>query len=92
MPVVSDFILISDEFQSSPAPIYVVIEGDMVSEEGRQASGRCSGCSSDERVTVVVSDLWSTLDASRGSNPSSSALMLSVDDGEEGPGRALVTG
>ena len=39
VPVVADFILISDEFQSSPAPIYVVVEGDVVSR-GRRLSER----------------------------------------------------
>ena len=90
VPVVSDFLLISEQFQSSPAPIYVVIEGDMVSEDGRQAVESVLGVlSGDDRVTVVVSDLWSTLDASRGSNPELSALMLSVDDGEEGSWSSL---
>ena len=90
VPVVSDFLLISEQFQSSPAPIYVVIEGGMVSEDGRQAVESVLGVlSGDDRVTVVVSDLWSTLDASRGSNPELSALMLSVDDGEEGSWSSL---
>ena len=90
VPVVSDFLLISEQFQSSPAPIYVVIEGDVVSEDGRQAVESVLGVlSADDRVTVVVSDLWSTLEASRGSNPELSALMLSVDDGEEGSWSSL---
>ena len=85
VPVVADFLLISEEFQNSPAPIYVVVEGDVVSEEGRQAiEGAIGVLMQDERVTVVISDLWSTLDSSRGSSPALSSLMLSVDGGEEG--------
>ena len=85
VPVVADFILISEEFQSSPAPIYVVVEGDVVSEEGRKAIQDVVGVlGQDERVTVVISDLWSTLDSTRGSNPELSSLMLSVENGEDG--------
>ena len=35
VPVVQDFFLIADEFQSSPAPLYIVINGDVISEDGR---------------------------------------------------------
>ena len=31
VPVVSDFILISEQFQSSPSPLYVVLDGDVIS-------------------------------------------------------------
>ena len=30
VPVVSDFILISEQFQSSPSPLYVVLDGDVI--------------------------------------------------------------
>mgnify|MGYP001235815699 CR=1 FL=1 len=90
VPVVADFILISDEFQNSPAPIYVVVEGDVVSEEGRQAITDVIGVlGEDERVTVVISDLWSTLDVTRGSNSDLSSLMLSIESGDEGSWSAL---
>ena len=90
VPVVADFILISDEFQNSPAPIYVVVEGDVVSEEGRQAIRDVIGVlDQDQRVTVVISDLWSTLDSSRGSNPELASLMLSVENEEEGAWSSL---
>ena len=85
VPVVADFILISDEFQSSPAPIYVVVEGDVVSEGGKEAVREVMGVlGQDERVTVVISDLWSTLDSTRGSDSELSSLMLSVESGEDG--------
>ena len=72
VPVVADFVLISDEFQSSPAPIYVVVEGDVVSEEGGRAIRDVIGVlGQDERVTVVISDLWSTLDSTRDPTPNS---------------------
>ena len=85
VPVVADFILISEEFQSSPAPIYVVVEGDVVSEGGKEAVREVIGVlGQDERVTVVISDLWSTLDSTRGSDSELSSLMLSVESGEDG--------
>ena len=85
VPVVADFILISEEFQSSPAPIYVVVEGDVVSEGGKEAVREVIGVlGQDERVTVVISDLWSTLDSTRGSDSELSSLMLSVESGQDG--------
>ena len=35
VPVVQDFLLIADEFQSSPSPLYAVLDGDVISQEGR---------------------------------------------------------
>ena len=85
VPVVADFLLISEEFQSSPSPIYVVVEGDVVSQEGWQAlESVVSVLGQDQRVTVVVSDLPSTLLSARGANPELSSLMSSVENGEEG--------
>ena len=85
VPVVADFLLISEEFQSSPSPIYVVVEGDVVSQEGWQALETVvSVLGQDQRVTVVVSDLPSTLLSARGANPELSSLMSSVENGEEG--------
>ena len=85
VPVVADFLLISEQFQSSPSPIYVVVEGDVVSQEGWQALETVvSVLGQDQRVTVVVSDLPSTLLSARGANPELSSLMSSVENGEEG--------
>ena len=92
VPVVADFILISDEFQNSPAPIYVVVEGDVVSEGGRQADSESSVLGQDQRVTVVISDLWSTLDSAGDPNPDLSSLMLSWKTARKGPGPASENG
>ena len=90
VPVVEDFLLISEEFQSSPSPIYVVVEGDIVSEEGWKAlDSVVSVLGQDQRVTVVVSDLPSTLLSARGANPDLSTLMTSVENGEEGSWSSL---
>ena len=37
VPVVQDFFTIADEFQSSPSPLYVVINGDIISSGGQVA-------------------------------------------------------
>ena len=35
VPVVQDFFVIADEFRSSPAPLYVVLDGDIITADGR---------------------------------------------------------
>ena len=45
--VVQDFLLISDEFGTSRSPLYVVLDGDVISEEGREEE-----CGTNNHVTT----------------------------------------
>ena len=60
VPVVADFILLSDEFAQSPAPIYVVVEGTVFSDEGRTAWNAALAVVEATDGTSSISGLWST--------------------------------
>ena len=54
VPVVADFLLISDVFQSSPSPLYVVLDGPVISEQGRiMVESAIEVLQGDNRVTPV---------------------------------------
>ena len=81
VPVVQDFLTLSDEFQSSPSPLYAVIEGDIISQEGKILY--------DEVVLKLVNNgeipgipvgIWSVLEESRTSNSELDSLMSDLND------------
>ena len=85
VPVVSDFILISEQFQSSPSPLYVVLDGDVISPEGREMVEKViQKLSEDDRVALVTSDLWSTLESERAYEPELDMKMDLIDSGSPG--------
>ena len=70
LEVVQDFLMIAEEFQSSPTPLYVVLEGDILSAEGVVAYNTAiDTLASTEGVTGVPTGLWNTLESERGQNP-----------------------
>ena len=80
VPVVQDFLTISDEFQSSPSPLYAVLEGDVISQEGRLLYDEVvSSLEQNSKVTGLPIGIWSVLEESRTSNPELDTLMLSLD-------------
>ena len=82
VPVVSDFILISEQFQSSPSPLYVVLDGDVISLEGREMVEKViQKLREDDRVALVTSDLWSTLESERAYEPELNMKMDLIDSG-----------
>ena len=69
LEVVQDFLMIADEFQSSPTPLYVVLEGNILSAEGVLAYNiAIETLSNTEGVTGVPTGLWDTLESERGKN------------------------
>ena len=75
--------MIAEQFQSSPTPLYVVLEGDVVSAEGLVAYERAiQTLSETEGVTGVPTGMWDTLEAERGQNPILDELMNGLDDAE----------
>ena len=83
VPVVQDFLTISDEFQSSPSPLYAVLEGEVISQEGRLLYDEVvSSLEQNSKVTGLPIGIWSVLEESRTSNPELDTLMLSLDDDE----------
>ena len=76
LEVVQDFLMIAEEFQSSPTPLYVVLDGDILSEQGIEAYNTAiATLSSTEGVTGVPTGLWDTLESERGRNPTLDGLL-----------------
>lgn len=84
LEVVQDFLMIAEEFQSSPTPLYVVLEGDILSEKGIEAYNTAiATLSSTDGVTGVPSGIWDTLETERGRNPTLDGLLnnLTTEEG-----------
>lgn len=83
VPVVKDFLTLSDEFQSSPSPLYAVLEGDIISKEGRDLYDEVmSSLMANPKVTDVPIGVWGTLEKSRTSNLVLDNLMSNLGNDE----------
>ena len=81
VPVVSDFLLISDTFQSSPSPLYVVIDGEVISQEGRTIYDEVIGLlTQTEGVSGLPSGIWDTLENSRTRNMALNVTMQTLEN------------
>ena len=83
VPVVQDFLLIADEFQSSPSPLYAVLEGDVISQEGRALyDSVVLELSENPKTTGLPIGIWSVLEESRTTNSELDTLMNDLSDDE----------
>ena len=83
VPVVADFILISEDFQSSPSPLYVVLDGDVISPSGRQrVEELILRLKQDSRVALVTSDLWSSLESERSYDLDLDLRLTQIESGD----------
>ena len=81
VPVVQDFLTLSDEFQSSPSPLYAVVEGDIISQEGRILYDEVvSNLGQNGKVTGLPIGIWSVLEESRTSDSNLDTLMNDLND------------
>ena len=79
LEVVQDFLMLAEEFQSSPTPLYVVLEGNIVSPQGFEAYNiAIATLQETDGVTGVPTGLWDTLETSRTSNTELDALMANL--------------
>ena len=90
IPVVQDFLLISDDFGTSRSPLFIVLDGDIMSDEGRDAWLKASaGISTLDEVNGVPNGLWDALEQARTQDVGLNALLLSVEQGDEGAWQSL---
>ena len=81
VPVVQDFLTLSDEFQSSPSPLYAVVEGDIISQNGRILyDDVVSNLGQNGKITGLPIGIWSVLEESRTSNSNLDTLMSNLND------------
>jgi len=80
VPVVADFLMISDEFQSSPSPLYVVLDGDIISQSGRAAYFEImDSLNSTKGLNGLPIGIWSIMEEARGSEPELDSLLSNLD-------------
>ena len=83
VPVVQDFLMIADEFQSSPSPLYVVIDGDIISQEGKMVyDDVISELTSSDEINGLPIGIWGVLEDSRSTSSELDNLMNQLDDSE----------
>ena len=82
VPVVQDFLLISDEFGTSRSPLYVVLDGDVMSDEGREAwTLAASMLTQRDDVSGVPNGVWDVLEQARLQDADLDALLTGTENG-----------
>ena len=83
IPVVQDFLLISDDFGTSRSPLYVVLDGDVITEEGREAwNAALTTMIQRDDVSGIPTGIWDVFEQTRLHDPVVNGFMLAVDDGD----------
>jgi predicted RND superfamily exporter protein len=83
IPVVGDFLLISDEFGTSRSPLYVVIDGDVISDEGRTAwTAAFDTMSARDDVSGVPTGIWDVYEQTRLQDPVVDGFLLAAESGD----------
>jgi len=92
VPVVQDFLLISDEFGTSRSPLYVVIDGDVISEAGREAwTAAWNTMAARGDVSGVPNGIWDVYEQARLQDPVLDGFMTAAEAGEQTGYRDLLT-
>tara|TARA_Y100000766_G_C18916864_1_gene612324 strand:- start:10125 stop:12884 length:2760 start_codon:yes stop_codon:yes gene_type:complete len=90
LPVVQDFLLISDTFGTSRSPLYVVLDGDVMSPEGRDAWQMAANLlTSRDDVSGSPNGVWDVLEQSRLQDSDLNALLEATEVGSPGAWEAL---
>jgi predicted RND superfamily exporter protein len=83
IPVVQDFLIISDEFGTSRSPLYVVIDGDVISENGRVAwTSASQAMLARDDVNGVPNGIWDVFGQARLQDPVLDGFMLAAEAGD----------
>ena len=92
VPVVQDFLLISDEFGTSRSPLYVVLDGDVISEAGRAAwTAASTTMASRGDVSGVPNGIWDVYEQARLQDPVLDGYMAQAEAGEPSGYNLLLT-
>ena len=81
VPVVEDFLMIADEFQSSPSPLYVVLDGEVISQEGRFVYDEViEKLSNTDETNGLPMGIWGILEESRSTHVELDIALNQLDD------------
>ena len=84
VPVVQDFLLISDEFGTSRSPLYVVIDGDVISATGSMVWTEVYELmSARDDISGVPSGVWNVYEQARLQDPVLDQMMEEAETGDE---------
>ena len=84
VPVVQDFLLISDEFGTSRSPLYVVIDGDVISATGSMVWTEVYELmSARDDISGVPSGVWNVYEQARLQDPVLDQIMEEAVTGDE---------
>ena len=73
----------ADEFQSSPAPLYIVINGDVISEDGRDLYNEVvDTLLENSNINGVPRGVWDTIRDSTSSNEELSVIMSDLESNQ----------
>ena len=80
IPIVADFILLSDEYGSSRSPIYVVMDGEIFSKEAREIWNlTVLDLQNIDSTSGVPTGLWSILEQTATTNEQVATLLSGID-------------
>ena len=83
IPVVQDFLLISDEFGTSRSPLYVVLDGDVISEEGRSAwNAALTTMLQRDDLSGIPTGIWDVYEQTRLQDSVVDGFMQAADSGD----------
>ena len=81
VPVVEDFLMIADEFQSSPSPLYVVLDGEIISREGKFVyDDVIEKLSNTDEINGLPIGIWGILEEYRSSDSELDLILNQLDD------------
>ena len=92
IPVVQDFLLISDEFGTSRSPLYVVLDGDVITEEGRAAwNTALTTMLQRDDLSGIPTGIWDVYEQTRLQDPVVDGFMQAADSGDSTGYESLLT-
>jgi predicted RND superfamily exporter protein len=91
VPVVQDFLLISDAFGTSRSPLYVVIDGDVISQKGSMVWTELNVLmSARDDISGLPTGIWDVYEQTRLQDPALDELMLATEGGDTAAFEALL--
>ena len=91
VPVVQDFLLISDAFGTSRSPLYVVIDGDVISQKGSMVWTELYVLmSARDDISGLPTGIWDVYEQTRLQDPALDELMLATEGGDTAAFDALL--